>query len=519
MSSSLDDSFVLPRDNFDTIRLVDVLHLKLNANAQRGLIYRVRCFDSLALTHKNAECFSEAAVCQAHSLAIVGRLLQKKGLLTPLDWSVLDVLNEQIAAVETVDNVTENSTAETFPNRANFGISDFLRRFKELTQNLMLAKRYEAIGPICRLIIPLFERNADFKSLIAIHSQIQQAYQCVDQITTNVIRRQQLASYFRVTFHGRAQFGEDHGSEWIYRERPLTSLAEACDRLRESVQSSLANCRVQLLNTANFPPSPPPPRLSSSKCSSSSSFSSVSSLLPLPVDDPCVAYIGVAHVEPCKTVRTTHSSEKANCGGKLGGRAMSRSRCELASMNGSTFGLAEEEGEGAAMEVALDPTNYWLHTNVRTFVLNERQADSTVSDNAPELARMTLRRTTLTVENPFPGTRRRQRVVHMEQTVLSSLEFACESILQKADQIRHILSSAGLRRCRHHHNHHRLINCGYDKSVLKRVDVKQLQLFLQGAVMPTVNAGLLAYAETFTAPAQQKRYGNKGLLRLWNALK
>uniref|UniRef100_A0A183CLY1 CBS domain-containing protein n=1 Tax=Globodera pallida TaxID=36090 RepID=A0A183CLY1_GLOPA len=495
MSTSLDESFIVARDsllNNDPIRLIDLLHSKLNANRQRGPAYRVKLFDSLALTHKSGEWFSEAAICQAHALAIVGRHLQKKGLLgASMDWAVFDVINEQIASVETADNATAEGPMDEFPYRPNFGIGDFLCRFDELIQNLVLAKRYEAIGPVSRLVIPLFERCAEFKSLIAIHSQIQQAYQRTEQIKTNASKRHQLATYFRVTFHGRTHFGEEHGSEWIYRERPLTSLAEACDRMLEATQLSLGHSRVQLLN-AELPTSP------------ASSFLA---------DDPFTAYIGVAHVEPCKTL--AHSLEMGNCGNGKAMIARSRRDCEL--LNNS-FVMADEDGIGSTAAEMADPTNYWLHTNVRTFVLTERQTDPTVPDNAPELARMTMRRQTLTVENAFPSTRRRQRVVHTEESVLSPLELACESIHQKAAKIRHILSSAGLQRCRHQHYHHRHIG-GYDKGALKRVDVKQLQLFLQGSISPTVNAGLLAYVETFTAPAQQKRYGKRGLIRLWNALK
>ena len=60
---------------------------------------------------------------------------------------------------------------------------------------------------------------------------------------------------------------------------------------------------------------------------------------------------------------------------------------------------------------------YDLHTNVRTFIQEERLRDPKVPEEAGELARTALRRMILTVENPFPDTRRRQRVVRTEETV------------------------------------------------------------------------------------------------------
>lgn len=86
------------------------------------------------------------------------------------------------------------------------------------------------------------------------------------------------------------------------------------------------------------------------------------------------------------------------------------------------------------------------------------------------------------VENGFPNTRRRQRVVDRNEFALTPLELACESLIFKAGQIRRILRVAGIRRGAYGL---------FDKSALRRLDLKQLQLFLQGSVSPTVC--LLAY--------------------------
>uniref|UniRef100_A0A183BXD3 DOCKER domain-containing protein n=1 Tax=Globodera pallida TaxID=36090 RepID=A0A183BXD3_GLOPA len=157
---------------------------------------------------------------------------------------------------------------------------------------------------------------------------------------------------------------------------------------------------------------------------------------------------------------------------------------------------------------------YNLHTNVSTFIQEERLVEQEVPENAPELARTALRRLTLTVENAFPDTRRRQRVVKTDETVLNPLELACECLLFKTAQIRHILSAADIPRGCHPH-----IGTTVGKDALKKLDLKKLQLFLQGSVSPSVNAGLLAYAETFTSPVQKLRYGKEGICRLIAALR
>nr|CAD2206619.1 unnamed protein product [Meloidogyne enterolobii] len=55
-------------------------------------------------------------------------------------------------------------------------------------------------------------------------------------------------------------FCDEHKTEWVYREPKLTSLAEACDHMVESVRLALGHDRVQVLNDksideANLDPS------------------------------------------------------------------------------------------------------------------------------------------------------------------------------------------------------------------------------------------------------------------------
>ncbi|KJH42705.1 dedicator of cytokinesis [Dictyocaulus viviparus] len=104
----------------------------------------------------------------------------------------------------------------------------------------------------------------------------------------------------------------------------------------------------------------------------------------------------------------------------------------------------------------------------------------------------------ISVDGSFPSYRRRLRVLSVNSSVFSPLEFACQKLESKADQINTVLS---------------------DISECHPLDVKGLQLLLQGAVMPTVNAGPLSYAEAFTQPEQRKRYGDKGVHDLESAFK
>jgi hypothetical protein len=153
-----------------------------------------------------------------------------------------------------------------------------------------------------------------------------------------------------------------------------------------------------------------------------------------------------------------------------------------------------------------DTMAYELHTNVKNFYYEEKLIDESVDIDAPEMAKLSLRRVYLTVEGPFPSKTRRQKVIVRNEIILNPLELACDSLRQKASQIRRILAAAGIPpRCAF---------VGIDAAAISRLDFKGLQLFLQGAVSPTVNVGVLAYAEAFTSPNQKERYGQDGINKL-----
>jgi len=135
--------------------------------------------------------------------------------------------------------------------------------------------------------------------------------------------------------------------------------------------------------------------------------------------------------------------------------------------------------------------------------------DGSVPANLSEQARLSAKRVIITVDRSFPDARRRQKVMKKKEYSLNPLDLACDSLLLKAKQIRRTMQNAGIQRGAY----------SYDKTSLKRLDLKQLQLFLQGAVSPSVNAGVLSYAEAFTSPSQKERYGEEGTRRLVTAFK
>ncbi|KAI1702312.1 dock homology region 2 domain-containing protein [Ditylenchus destructor] len=359
------------------------------------------------------------------------------------------MINDKVASEENVYDDHLDSTQQ-----ANYTVENFTKRIEKTMETLVLSERYEAVGPLCRMAIPIYEQRHDYKALVSLYAELQQANSRAAEVKASGKRH--LGSYFRVVFLGEQHFGPEHNTEWVYREPKLTSLAEACDRMVESVRHALGHDQVEIL---------PPEK----------KHIEVARL------NLSTAYIQVGHVEPCSAKMLQKNSESDK--------------------TGADVGTATVEDD--------DPMCYRLHTNVKNFVYEERMTDDSVPSTAPEQAKLAVRRIVLTVEKSFPNTRRRQKVLDRTEFILNPLELACDSLLFKAAQIRRILNAAGIMRGAY----------GFDKSALRRLDVKQLQLFLQGSVSPTVNAGVLAYAEAFTAPEQRHRYGNAGIAKLVSAFK
>ncbi|VDM45683.1 unnamed protein product, partial [Toxocara canis] len=404
----------------DPIRLAE-LHIQL-ANSYRGsAALRSAWFETLAETHIKEHWFSEAAVCEAHVIAIMGKELVANGLAT-LDWTLLDAINDSIASDENVFDDQSDTTQQ-----AGFTLENFTAKIEKTMQTLVLAERYEAVGPLSRLAIPIYEQQRNYRALISMYADLQQAYSSADQV--KVTRKRHFGSYFRVVFHGAIHFREDDGTEWIYHEPPLTSLAEACERMSEACRMALGHERVQVLAEGE---------LDDSQLKGS------------------MAYVQMTHVEPLT------------------------------------------KGD--------DVNSFKVNTNVRQFTYECPAVDESVPKDAPEIARRTLKRICLTTAEPFPNTRRRERVIERSEQILTPLELAVENLLFKARQIRRTLDAA--------------VSAGdNEKSIVDKLDVKGLQLLLQGAVQPTVNVGPLAYAEAFTTASQIERYGQAGVKKLAEAFK
>uniref|UniRef100_A0A0N4ZQ61 PH domain-containing protein n=1 Tax=Parastrongyloides trichosuri TaxID=131310 RepID=A0A0N4ZQ61_PARTI len=414
----------------DPIKLTE-LHIQLADSYRGSASLRYAWLQSLATSHYDQKLYSEAAVCKAHCLAIIGRELVGRGLIK-VDWKFFDTINDKICIEE---KVTETDVETVQP--AGFTVENFTSKAENLIENLFMAERYEAVASMCKMLLPIYECQYDFNKARSICTELQQSFSRLSEIKTS--GRRHLGAYFRVIFYGKFHFGEEHETEWIYREPGLTPLAEASEKMLENVKSCLGHDNVKLIMDKDV----------KSGCLKDN-----------------IAYVQMTHVHPF---------------------------------------VVREGG---------DPLDYWANTNIKSFYFDEPKIDNGAPPGSNDVAKQMIKKVFLTIDEPFPNMKRRQRIIGKKEQILNPLEVACESLLKKANQIRKVLRVA--KEASHHGGMHLDT---FDKSFLDKLDLKGLQLLLQGAVQATVNAGPLAYGEGFSTTIQKQRYGEEGINRLIKAFK
>ncbi|KAJ0181700.1 hypothetical protein K1T71_002422 [Dendrolimus kikuchii] len=108
------------------------------------------------------------------------------------------------------------------------------------------AERYELLGPLYRLIIPIYEKRKDYQALLTCYQHLTKAYAKVIEVTNSGKRL--LGRFYRVAFFGKSHFGEDEeGVEFIYKEPKLTSLSEISEKLQSFYEQKFGTGFVKMI--------------------------------------------------------------------------------------------------------------------------------------------------------------------------------------------------------------------------------------------------------------------------------
>ncbi|XP_028029187.1 dedicator of cytokinesis protein 9 [Bombyx mandarina] len=166
----------------------------------------------------------EAMCCQLHIAALIAEYLKLRGAI---QWGA-----------DVFEDISKNIPREETGLKIDEGMADVHYNEQALLDQLLIcadcadkAERYELLGPLYRLVIPIYEKRKDYQALLTCYQHLTKAYAKVIEVTNSGKRL--LGRFYRVAFFGKAHFGEDEeGVEFIYKEPKLTSLSEISENLQ-----------------------------------------------------------------------------------------------------------------------------------------------------------------------------------------------------------------------------------------------------------------------------------------------
>lgn len=199
---------------------------------------------TMARNHEINNNISEAACCHLHIAALISEYLKLRGssLIT--------------FGVEAYSKISRNIPRDEKGLKLDSGVQDsqyteaiLLDQLKNCADFLDRSERYECLGELYRLIIPILEDRRDYSGLVESYNHLSQSYQRVIEFNRNGKRL--LGRFYRVAFFGHLYFEGEHKVEYIYKEPKVTTLSEISLRLKKQFEDKFGSDVVKLIMDSN----------------------------------------------------------------------------------------------------------------------------------------------------------------------------------------------------------------------------------------------------------------------------
>ncbi|XP_066933536.1 dedicator of cytokinesis protein 11-like isoform X1 [Clytia hemisphaerica] len=199
---------------------------------------------SMALIHEKHGDYSESAMCYIHSAALVAEYLKSRGEY-PGGSSLFRNMSSNIVPDEslTVDDGGDNS-------ELIYRTKNLIDLLEVSADRIRMSERYELMGEIYKIAIPLYELERNFPLLAIAYGTLKESYEKV--VAVMETGKRMLGRYYRVAFYGRV-FKSNDGKEFIYKEPKLTSLPEISQRLNEKYDQKYGNVKL-IMDSAKVKP-------------------------------------------------------------------------------------------------------------------------------------------------------------------------------------------------------------------------------------------------------------------------
>ncbi|XP_064541886.1 dedicator of cytokinesis protein 9 isoform X3 [Drosophila montana] len=225
--------------HMDPERLLELQYSLANSYASTPEL-RHTWLVTMARNHEQNGNLSEAACCHLHIAALMCEYLRLRGGCT-LSWSST-----------AFGKISRNIPLDEQGLKLDAGAQDsqyteqmLLEQLKQCADFLDRAERFECLGELYKLILPIYERARNFIELAQSYEHLTQAYNKIVEV--NRSGKRMLGRFYRVVFYGMMYFEEDHAIEFVYKEPKLTSLSEISERLAKQYKEKFGADVVKLI--------------------------------------------------------------------------------------------------------------------------------------------------------------------------------------------------------------------------------------------------------------------------------
>ncbi|KAL4220208.1 Dedicator of cytokinesis protein 9 [Mactra antiquata] len=221
----------------DPEMLIDLQYSLANSYASTPEL-RKTWLESMARIHTRNENHSEAAHCCIHIAALVAEYLKKRGAF-PQGCTAFKMISTNVEKEES--GIKDDSGMQD----VQYTEETLVSYMEDAAECLEKAERFEVLGDVYKLIIPMYEKAREFEKLAQSYQILADAYNKVVDVMQS--GRRLLGKYFRVAFFGQSFFDDEDQKQYIYKEPKVTSLPELCDRLKSLYEGKFGKDNVKLI--------------------------------------------------------------------------------------------------------------------------------------------------------------------------------------------------------------------------------------------------------------------------------
>lgn len=243
----LSDTVKMKEFQEDPEMLLDLMY-RIAKGYQNSPDLRVTWLANMAQKHMENNNHTEAGMCLVHSAALVSEYLQMLDDQPQLPLGAVSFEKVTLNILEecAVSDDVLRPEEEGFCLGKDFTENGLIGLLEHAASSFQLAGMYEAMSEVYKVMIPIIEKNHDYKKLANIYSKLNEAYTRLEQLQGKRI----FGTYFRVGFYG-CKFGDLNGAEFVYKEPTLTKLSEIFSRLQNFYSERFGPDIVHIIKDSN----------------------------------------------------------------------------------------------------------------------------------------------------------------------------------------------------------------------------------------------------------------------------